>query len=91
MWGRGESAATGAACEVEDAILGREPGLARLLESERLEQERRSMRLPVRSLRWTHEIGALLLEFELPRGTFATAVLHELLCDAWSLDTGGED
>ena len=91
MWGRGESPATGAAREVEDAVLGREPGLARLLESERLEHERRSLRLPVRSLRWTHEVGGLLLEFELPRGTFATAVLHELLRDAWSQDTGGED
>jgi len=91
LWGRGESAATGAAREVEDAILGREPGLARVLESERLDQERRSLRLPVRSLRWTHEAGALLVEFELPRGTFATAVLHELLGDAWRQDTGGED
>jgi tRNA pseudouridine13 synthase len=91
LWGRGESAATGAAREVEDAILGREQGLARMLESERLDQERRSLRLPVRSLRWTHEVGALLVEFELPRGTFATAVLHELLRDAWSQDTGGED
>jgi tRNA pseudouridine13 synthase len=91
LWGRGESAATGAAREVEDAILGREPGLARVLESERLDQERRSLRLPVRSLRWTHEVGALLVEFELPRGTFATAVLHELLGDAWRQDTGGED
>jgi tRNA pseudouridine13 synthase len=91
MWGRGEPAATGVAREVEDAVLGREPGLARLLESERLEQERRSLRLPVRSLRWTHEAGGLRLEFELPRGTFATAVLHELLRDAWTLDTGGED
>jgi tRNA pseudouridine13 synthase len=91
LWGRGESAATGAAREVEDAIVGREPGLARVLESERLDQERRSLRLPVRSLRWTHEAGALLMEFELPRGTFATAVLHELLGDAWRQDTGGED
>ena len=91
MWGRGESPATGAAREVEDAVLGREPGLAHLLEAERLDQERRGLRLPVHSLRWAHEAGALLLEFELPRGTFATAVLHELLRDAWSLDTGGED
>jgi len=91
MWGRGESAATGAAREVEDAVVGREPGLARMLESAGLEQERRSLRLPVRSLRWTDEAGALLVEFELPRGTFATAVLHELLRDAWTQDTGGED
>ena len=82
LWGRGESAATGAAREVEDAIVGSEPGLARVLESERLEQERRSLRLPVRSLRWTHEAGALLMDSSC-QGTFATAVLHELLGDAW--------
>ena len=91
MWGRGQSAATGAAREVEDAAVGREPGLARMLESAGLEQERRSLRLPVRSLRWTNEVGALLVEFELPRGAFATAVLHELLRDSWNHDTGGED
>jgi tRNA(Glu) U13 pseudouridine synthase TruD len=45
----------------------------------------------VRSLRWTNEAGATRIEFELPRGSFATAVLHELLCDAWSQDAGGED
>jgi tRNA pseudouridine13 synthase len=91
IWGRGESSATGEAREVEDSIVVREPGLARLLESERLDQERRSLRLPVRSLRWTHEAGSLRMEFELPRGSFATAVLHELLRDAWGQDTGGED
>jgi tRNA pseudouridine13 synthase len=91
LWGRGESPATGTAGEVEDAVLGCAPGLVRLLEFERLDQERRSLRLPVRSLRWTQEAGALLVEFELPRGTFATAVLHELLRDAWEQDTGGED
>jgi tRNA(Glu) U13 pseudouridine synthase TruD len=45
----------------------------------------------VRSLRWTHEAAALRMEFELPRGSFATAVLHELLRDAWDRDAGGED
>ena len=91
MWGRGESPTTGQVREVEDSVMVREPGLARLLELERLDQERRSLRLPVRSLRWTHEAGAMRIEFELPRGSFATAVLHELLCDAWSQDAGGED
>ena len=39
----------------------------------------------------TVEAGALLVEFELPKGAFATAVLHELLRDAWNQDMGGED
>ena len=34
---------------------------------------------------------SLVLRFVLPRGTFATAVLHEVLADAWDADEGGEE
>ena len=51
--------------------MGREPGLARLLESERLEQERRSLRLAgALAALDARSRARLLLEFELPRGTF---------------------
>jgi tRNA pseudouridine13 synthase len=91
MWGSGESPATGEARAVEDAVVGSEPALRLLLESQGLEHERRSLRLPVRSLSWRREGDALVLEFELPRGSFATAVLHELVRDAWDPEEGGED
>jgi tRNA pseudouridine13 synthase len=88
LWGRGESPATGAALEVESAMLAAEPALRALLERERLEHERRALRVPVRGLRWSLEADVLSLAFELPRGAFATAVLHELVRDAWRTPDG---
>lgn len=91
LWGRGESPATDAALEVEESIGTRAPALIALLAAQGMDHERRSLRLPVRALAWTHEAGTLRLEFELPRGTFATAVLHELLRDAWDAGESGEE
>jgi tRNA pseudouridine13 synthase len=89
--GRGASPATGAALELEDAVLAPEQALVGLLAAERLEHERRSLRLPVRELTWSLAgPDTLELRFVLPRGTFATAVLHELLGDAWDAGEGGE-
>jgi tRNA pseudouridine13 synthase len=88
--GRGESPATGQALDVEQPILSREGALVALLAAERIEHERRALRLPVREFDWSFDGDAeLVLRFVLPRGTFATAVLHELLADAW--DAGDEE
>jgi len=91
LWGRGTSPATGEALAVEAAVVANEPELCALLESQGLEQERRSLRLPVRGLAWSSDGDGLVLAFELPRGAFATAVLHEILLDAWADAEGGED
>lgn len=91
LWGRGASPAEGAALAVESAVTDEEPGLRALLEGEGLDHERRALRLPVRGLRWSLERDDLLLEFELPRGAFATAVLHEILRDAWDATDGAGD
>ena len=64
--------------------------LRALLEAQGLDQERRSLRLPVRSLEWRFEGDSLVVSFELPRGTFATSVLHEVLQGAWDPGEGGE-
>ena len=89
--GRGANPATGEALSVEGRALIGESALLDLLVAQGLEHERRSLRLPVRECRWRFDDDALLLEFTLPRGTFATAVLHELLSDAWDAGEGGED
>lgn len=91
LWGRGESPVSGAAVATESLVASREPALCRLLATQGLDHERRSLRLPVRALRWTVDDGCLLLAFELPRGTFATAVLHEIVADAWSGDSATGD
>jgi tRNA pseudouridine13 synthase len=91
LWGRGEDPAGGAARAVEDAIVAVEPELTALLESQGLKHERRSLRLPVRSLEWSRVEGALDLSFVLPRGTFATSVLHEVLRGAWDSSEGSDE
>ena len=90
--GRGESPAKGIAREVEDSVIGPYAGLVALLASERVDHERRSLRLPVREFDWSvGDDDTLVLRFVLPRGTFATAVLHEVLADAWDAGEGGEE
>jgi tRNA pseudouridine13 synthase len=82
--GAGPVPAIGTALEVEQAALAPERLLVDLLVAERLEHERRSLRLPVREFAWTFAGDDVVeLRFVLPRGAFATAVLHELLVDAW--------
>jgi tRNA pseudouridine13 synthase len=89
--GRGAVPVTGDALGIEGRALLGEAALVDLLVAQSLEHERRSLRLPVRECRWSFAEDSLLLEFTLPRGTFATAVLHELLADAWDAGEGGED
>jgi tRNA pseudouridine13 synthase len=86
--GAGDSPAVLQAGALEAQVMASGASLVELLARERLEHERRSLRLPVREFAWTLEAAALELSFELPRGAFATAVLHELLGDAW--DAGEE-
>jgi tRNA pseudouridine13 synthase len=91
LWGRGEIPATGEALAVEDAAVASEPGLRALLETQGMDHERRSLRLPVRALEWRFEGDSLVVSFELPRGTFATSVLHELLQGAWDVAEGPDE
>jgi tRNA pseudouridine13 synthase len=91
LWGRGDSPAQGVALAVESAVTSSEPDLCTLLAAEGLEHERRALRLPVRGLRWSLDGDVLSLEFELERGAFATAVLHELVRDAWAAPDGAND
>jgi tRNA pseudouridine13 synthase len=89
--GRGASAATLDALRVETEALADHGALIALLANERLEHERRSLRLPVREASWEIDEQGLLVRFTLPRGTFATAVMHELLSDAWDGAEGSDD
>ena len=89
--GRGSAPVTGEVLELETRVLTGEHALIQLLAGQGLEHERRSLRLPVRDCRWQYDGADLLIQFMLPRGAFATAVLHELLADAWDVGEGGED
>jgi len=76
--GRGEHAPSDEALRVEKAVLDPHGSLLELLANERIEQERRSLRLAVRNLEWTREPDAIVLRFRLTRGSFATTVLREI-------------
>jgi tRNA pseudouridine13 synthase len=89
LWGRGPLEAGGEALAIEESVVAAEPELRALLEAQGMDQERRSLRLPVRSFEWRFDGDSLCLSFELPRGTFATSVLHEVLQGAWDAGEGG--
>jgi tRNA pseudouridine13 synthase len=80
LWGAGELPTRGAARALEEAVAGAEPELARGLAAAGLRQERRALRLLAQELRATWlDATTLRLEFALPAGSFATALLRELV------------
>jgi tRNA pseudouridine13 synthase len=91
LWGSGASPAGAEALGVEAGVVATAPELRALLETAGLEHERRALRLPVRGLRWALDGNDLTLDFELTRGAFATAVLHEIVQDAWSAPDSAHD
>jgi tRNA pseudouridine13 synthase len=90
LWGRGAPEVGGEVLAVEESVVSCEPELRALLESHGMGMERRSLRLPVRALEWSFDGEDVVLSFELPRGTFATSVLHEVLQGAWDSGVGPE-
>ena len=80
LWGKGESPTRGAARAVEDAVLAPYVDLAQGLEKEGLRHERRALRaLPVDlAMEWLDD-ASLRLVFSLTAGSYATAVLRELV------------
>lgn len=86
LWGQGPLASQGAVADLERQVCEQQPVLATGLARCGLEQERRALRMRVGNIAWSVADGNLLLNFRLPRGTFATAVLHELLEGAFTED-----
>jgi tRNA pseudouridine13 synthase len=91
LWGRGEPPVTGEPLLREQRIAAAFAVPCRITADAGMRQERRSLRLAVRSL--SYEIGAdeALLEFRLDRGAFATAVLRELVADPESRSTAHDE
>ncbi len=80
LWGKGQSTALGEAAELERLALAGEELFMRGLEQAGLEQERRALRLQPNGLQWQSlEEGAVQLRFSLPAGSYATALLRELI------------
>ncbi len=78
LWGAGELLSVGAVAALEREVAGRFAELAKGLEEAGLKQERRVMRMRPMKGTMTAEDGDLVLEFELPKGAYATGVVREL-------------
>lgn len=80
LCGAGEQAISGAPLALEQSALADEEALQDWLVKAGLQHERRIMRLPIAALAW-HYLAPdqLQLNFVLPAGCFATAVVRELL------------
>lgn len=83
LWGRGIPATRAAALDLEAACLLPYREACAGLERAGLEQDRRALRVRVQDLTWTWEPAAgLRVQFGLPSGSYATALLRELLTAA---------
>ncbi|HVS78479.1 MAG TPA: tRNA pseudouridine(13) synthase TruD [Steroidobacteraceae bacterium] len=78
LWGRGSPQTAGRVLELERRVAAGTGEACALVERAGMEQERRSLRLAVRELRWRREPDAVVLEFRLGRGAYATAVVREI-------------
>lgn len=79
LWGKGEAASKNQAYELENSALSEFSEWRDGLEKAGLKMERRSLRLIVEDLQWKYEDKTLVLNFSLPAGCFATAVLREIV------------
>jgi tRNA pseudouridine13 synthase len=82
LWGRGELISAEQVCELEARVAADHAQLAQGLLEAGMDAARRALRLPVRDLTWKYpDVATLILEFSLPAGAYATAVLRELIQD----------
>jgi len=79
LWGAGALRTGSVARALEEAVCGQWPALCEGLAQAGLTQERRALRLLVQNLRWEF-VGRsdVIIEFALPPGAYATAVLREV-------------
>lgn len=80
LWGSGAPSVGPMLASLEREAAQSEPALADWLEQAGLEQARRILRLPIGSPAWHYPSPTSMeLEFTLPTGCFATAVMRELV------------
>lgn len=78
LWGRGRSAATTEAAELENSIMANWAGWCDGLEHAGLQQERRALMLKPEHASWRWADDDIELQFALGSGEFATTILREL-------------
>lgn len=78
LWGRKAPCATGDVAMLENTVVAQYPELCDGLVNARVDASSRALRLRPQDLKWQIEDDALWLEFQLPKGSFATSVLREI-------------
>lgn len=78
LWGAGAPMSNGTPAEMERRVAASHAALKHGLE-EKTQEGRRSLRVAARDLAWLPAGETLKLEFTLPRGAFATAIIRELV------------
>jgi tRNA pseudouridine13 synthase len=91
LWGRGEPMTSAEVQALEAEVAARHPALIKGLAKVGMDMARRSLRLPVRDFAWQTEGEALILEFFLPAGAYATTVLRELVKTSGEPEDAHED
>lgn len=80
LWGKGDSGTSGEARALEQGIVEAYPALTGGLLKADLEADRRALRVMPEDLAWDFEAdGVLRLSFGLPAGSYATALLREIV------------
>lgn len=80
LWGSGPLPSQGEAGALEQAVATQNQKLVDGLGKQRLDQDRRALRLRPEALRWEWpDASSLTLHFSLPAGSYATSVLRELV------------
>ncbi len=79
LWGKGEADVSGDALEIEQTVIDQYVELAQGLINAGLEKDRRTLRVNVDDLSWEIDEKKLRLSFSLPAGSYATALLRELI------------
>ena len=80
LWGRGEFEVCSEALRIERQVLEAYPDLAQGLINCAVDSDRRALRVNVQDLQWQFiDQTSLELSFKLPPGSYATAVLREII------------
>ncbi|MBS4050785.1 MAG: tRNA pseudouridine(13) synthase TruD [Methylomonas sp.] len=79
LWGKGLNPAGGEVALLENTVIASQPALAEGLSKAGLELDRRALRVIPENLSWQWTDDSLLLDFNLPAGSYATALLRELV------------
>jgi tRNA pseudouridine13 synthase len=79
LYGKGTPMVEDDAAALESSVFAQHPEFVAGLDAAGLKPERRALRVIPKELQWRFEDDTLILNFTLPAGSYATAMLRELI------------